>query len=106
MGSKKKLYQPKPCIVDGFTHLYPPQSQDLLKKRNIKIIKTMVASKMLRAPTQLNTYPILLSAQAVAFQSVAVQAVDWHDDSGPLFSQFLSFLLLLFFFFLRHNIFS
>ena len=25
-----------------------------------------------------------------AFQSVAVQAVDWHDNSGPLFSLFFS----------------
>ena len=38
-----------------------------------------------------------------AFQSVAIQAVDWHDNSGPLFSLFFSsstFLLL------RHNFFS
>ena len=30
------------------------------------------------------------------FQSVAVQAVDWHNDSGPLFSIFFSSLPLFF----------
>ena len=30
------------------------------------------------------------------FQSVAVQAVDWHDDSGPLFSLFFSATFPLF----------
>ena len=35
-----------------------------------------------------------------SFQSVAIQAVDWHDDSGPLLSLFFSSS------FLCHNLFS
>ena len=32
-----------------------------------------------------------------AFQSVGVQAVDWHDDSGPLYSLFFSYSFLIIF---------
>ena len=32
--------------------------------------------------------------ERAAFQSVAVQVVDWHDDSKPLFSLLVSFCFL------------
>ena len=70
-------------LISGLRHFLVPKSS--------WTPKSVLPMKLFRPPKNWQ--------ERLALQSVAVQAVDWHADSGPLFS-------LLFSSFLRHNLFS
>ena len=70
-------------LISGLRHFLVPKSS--------WTPKSLLPMKLFRPPKNWH--------ERLAPQSVAVQAVDWHADSRPLFS-------LLFSSFLRHNLFS